>query len=206
MSKIYFLFILAFLFSTGMFSQKEKDSLLKSDIEQIISELKFMYDYDQALRKYLDYSTFNRSFIDSIENKPDSISNQIIKSDKVQSKELRDLIWNKYITPFDSIHAKRLIEITNKYGFPSIKRVKTYYKGTLDFNPVVLFIHSPFKFSLELKALMKEELHQKNLDRCTYGYLLWHFEGRKDFKPMLENGYEFVNQDGKMVLMRKNCD
>ena len=50
-----------------------QDSLLKKDINIIVPELIFMYEYDQAIREYLSYATFNTSITDSIENLPDTL-------------------------------------------------------------------------------------------------------------------------------------
>jgi len=47
---------------------------------------------------------------------------------------------------------------------------------------------------------MKNELDNGRINKCTYGHLLWHITGRKSLQPMLENGYEMVEENGKKIL------
>ena len=49
--KLFFVLFLCFITFPSV-AQQNKDSLLKQDVQFIYEELKFMYDYDQALRKY----------------------------------------------------------------------------------------------------------------------------------------------------------
>ena len=65
MNKIYILILL--LSSNFTFAQADKDSLLAKDADVLIEELRFMHEFDQGFRKYLDYGSFNKSFTDSIE-------------------------------------------------------------------------------------------------------------------------------------------
>ena len=94
-------------------------------------------------------------------------------------------------------------EITEKYGFPSTKRIKMYYEEEFndpEFNPYILLIHAPKEYWNELITLMKNELDNNRISKCTYGHMLWHFTGRKSFQPMLDNGYEMVEENGKTIL------
>lgn len=50
-TKLFFVLFLC-LIALPSIAQQNKDSLLKQDVQFIYEELKFMYDYDQALRKY----------------------------------------------------------------------------------------------------------------------------------------------------------
>ena len=50
-TKLFFVLFLS-LIALPSIAQQNKDSLLKQDVQFIYEELKFMYDYDQALRKY----------------------------------------------------------------------------------------------------------------------------------------------------------
>ncbi|MGG7036886.1 MAG: hypothetical protein ACI7YS_17090, partial [Flavobacterium sp.] len=93
--------------------------------------------------------------------------------------------------------------IIKKYGFPSIDRIRKYYKKEFidpEFNPYILLVHSPEKYWKELKTLMKKELAERRINKCTYGHLLWHVTGRKSFQPMLDNGYEMVQENGQTTL------
>ena len=50
-TKLFFVLFLCFIALTSIV-QQNKESLLKQNVQFIYEELKFMYDYDQALRKY----------------------------------------------------------------------------------------------------------------------------------------------------------
>ena len=50
-TKLFFVLFLC-LIALPSTAQQNKNSLLKQDVQFIYEELKFMYDYDQALRKY----------------------------------------------------------------------------------------------------------------------------------------------------------
>ncbi len=204
------IFTILVLLSNLTFSQSKKDSLLKKDIFPIVEELEFMYGYDQTLREYLTYKTFNKQETDSIENLPDSLRIQVISKRKFTSDSLTKNIIKKYIIPKDIEHTEKLIAITKKYGFPSLKRIKKYYKKDFinpEFNPVIIFIHSPKKYWVELKDILKTEFKNKRINRCIYGYLLWHINGRNNLKYMLDNGYEMKkNKSGMTVIKAVNCD
>jgi len=73
-------------------------------------------------------------------------------------------------------HTERMIEITKKYGFPSVKRIKKYYSKDFvnpEFNPLIIFIHSPKKYWRKLKELMLNEYNNGTINQCQYGYMLW---------------------------------
>ncbi|MCP9201286.1 hypothetical protein MKO06_15355 [Gramella sp. GC03-9] len=198
---------LLFSLSLNSYSQSEKDNLLEQDIDEIIEELKFMYHYDQATREYLYYQTFDKSITDSIENLSNEVRENRLKFTPVKSDSLKKKIWKNYITPMDKIHTERVIEITKKYGFPSAKRLKEYSEENIDFNPLILLIHSPFEYSEDLKKIVKIEREKGRLEKCDYGYLLWHLNGRSDFQPMLDNGYAMTKkEDGTIELKAVDCD
>ena len=186
-----------------MYSQSPKDSLLKRDIVSLVEEMEFMYGYDQTLREYTLFKTFDKSETDRIENLPDSLRIEEMSKRQFESDSIGILIWNKYISPKDAEHAERMIEITKMYGFPSLYRIKKFYANEFidpEFNPYILLVHAPKKYWEELKILMKNELNDGTINKCTYGHLLWHVTGRKSFQPMLDNGYEMVVENGKTVL------
>lgn len=194
---------LSILFCNIIYSQSVKDSLFQKDIVSLVEEMEFMYGYDQALREYSIFKTFDKSETERIENLPDSLRIEEMKTRRFESDSIGKLIWKKYINPKDSEHTKRMIEITKKYGFPSLKRIKKYYdKEFIDpeFNPHILFVHSPKSYCEELKVLMKNELDNGVIDKCTYGHILWHITGRKSIQPMLDNGFEMVEENGKTTI------
>jgi len=189
---------------------QEKDSLLKRDINVIVEILEFIYEYDQTLREYTIYKTFDKSETNRIEGLTDSLSRIEKTARQFCSDTIKNFIWKTYINPMDSIHTKKLIEITTKYGFPSNERIKKYYTKKIpnpEFSALIIFIHSPKRFWKEIEVLMTREYDQGRINRCAYGYLKWHLNGRNDMRHFLENGYKLVEvENGKKVMKPINCD
>ncbi len=70
MKKNLLFLILGFIL-TSCYSQKNidiKEKRFEQKIDTIVEELIFSYEYDQALREYLIYKTFDKAVTDSIEN------------------------------------------------------------------------------------------------------------------------------------------
>jgi len=197
------------LFTTfTLTAQSSKDELFKKDIAILVEEMEFMYGYDQTLREYLIFKTFDKSITDSIESLSDSLRTKEIFKRKFKSDSLSKQIWKNYINPKDANHTERMIEITKKYGFPGVKRIRAFYDKKFvdpEFNPYIIFVHAPKKYWEELKSLMKKERDEGRISTCTYGHLLWHFTGRKSFQPMLDNGFEMVTKNGQTTL-KSTCD
>ena len=202
------LLIISILLSNTIYSQSAKDSLLQKDIDVLVEEMEFMYGYDQTMREYTIFKTFDKSETNRIENLSDSLRILEMKNRKFVSDSINTLIYKKYINPMDAKHTERMIEITKKYGFPSIDRIKKYYNKEFvdpEFNPLIIFIHSPKKYWDELKELMLNEYKTGTINQCQYGYSLWQFTGRKSFQPMLDNGFKMVEENGKKTL-KSTCD
>ncbi|MES2544704.1 MAG: hypothetical protein V4548_07455 [Bacteroidota bacterium] len=202
------LFIFSILFSNMIYSQSTKDSLLQKHINVLVEEMEFMYGYDQTMREYVIFKTFDKSETNRIENLPENLRVEKIKKRKFESDSIGSLIYKKYINTMDAEHTERMIEITKKYGFPSIERIKKYYKKEFvdaEFNPLIIFIHSPKKYWEVLKELMLNEYKNGIINQCQYGYALWQFTGRNNFQPMLDNGYKMIQENGKTIL-KSTCE
>lgn len=197
------LLLLSLFISANSLAQSNRDILLQQDVVDLVEELEFMYAYDQALREYTIYKTFNKSATDSIEKLPDSLRMKVVSNRQFKSDSINTFIWRNYINPKDAAHTKRMIAIIKKYGFPSIKRIKHFYSGSFEdpeFDPVILLIHSPKEYWEELKKLMLKEYENGIINQCQYGYLLWQFNGRKSLQPMLDNGFKMITKNGKTTL------
>ena len=205
-TKLFFVLFLCFITFPSV-AQQNKDSLLKKDVQFIFEELKFMYDYDQALRKYPMYRTFDAHFIDSIEKLPQAEIEKFKEEHQMLSDSLDMFIHLNYIQPFDKTHTQRLIEITKKYGFPSVKRLNANLPQKIkgEFNPIILLLHSPKQYWEELIPLMTKEYKLGTIDRCSYGYIMWHFHGRKDISFLLNNGYKLTNENGVQGVKAVDC-
>ena len=53
--------------------------------------------------------------------------------------------------------------------------------------------------------LIKKELVEGRISRCVYGHMLWHFNGRKNMKDLLENGFEMIKENG-MTRLKSTCE
>ncbi|WP_424493283.1 hypothetical protein [Salinimicrobium sp. GXAS 041] len=202
----FWIFLL--LISHSIAAQNDKEELLKRDVDLLVEEMEFMYGYDQTMREYTIFKTFDKSETDRLENLPDSLKMQEISQRKFKSDSLSLHIWKNYINPKDAAHVERMIEITRTYGFPDTDRIRKYYDEDFedpDFDPILMFIHAPKKFREELKELMLLEYEAGRINQCQYGYLLWHILGRQSFQPMLDNGYEMIQENGNTTL-KSTCN
>ncbi|MFD2432463.1 hypothetical protein ACFSO9_02265 [Mesonia maritima] len=108
------LLIVVLIINSVAYSQSEKEIAFENDIIKLVEEMEFMYGYDQTLREYTIYKTFDKSETDRIENLSDSIRINEIARRQFKSDSLRKFIWKNYINPKDAEHTERMIEITKK--------------------------------------------------------------------------------------------
>ncbi|MGS2765301.1 hypothetical protein [Sinomicrobium sp. M5D2P9] len=196
-SKFFLSFLFFALSLIKLSAQADKDSLLKQNADDLIKELKLMYELDQSLRNYVEYGEFI----------PDSDDIDTLLVRDSLSRNVQKEIWSSIISPIDSIKTKKMLSIITRYGFPSVSRLKGLGGENIDFNPLILLIHAPYSMSEILIPIVKQEFENGNFrNKCEYGYLLWHLHGRSDFKYMLENGYIMeTDEDGKFHL-KNTCE
>ena len=188
-----------------LFAQTEKEELFKQSIDSIMDELRFSYQYDQAMREYILYKTFNKSITDSIETLDDP-REYIFSHNFKTSKAKR--IWEEFIHPADDKFTKLMIDISNKYGYPSLKRIKKYYNGIIpsEFNPTVLLVHSRKKYWSEMDSMVEREFKMGNMGKCDYGYIKWHISGRLENSFLKNNGIKFgAGPDGQVYYV-ETCE
>jgi len=141
-----------------------------------------MYDIDQGKRHYF-------SKIDSIYGL--SISRYSLR------KDIKKDLGNKYddyqqakkshlddVNKCDSLNTIKLIEITNKYGFPNNKRLGVYKSKAY-----MIFVHSPRTYFEEIRALINKEYNEGRISEYKKEYIFWHLNGRTGQIPRSgENG------------------
>ncbi|WP_296315531.1 hypothetical protein [Winogradskyella sp. UBA3174] len=203
------LLILSFgLIMTFCYSQEKLDieeERFKQQIDTIVEELKFNYEYDQALREYIIYKTFDKSVTDSIEsleNEKDRLN--YIFSTNFKS-DLAKRIWKEFIHPSDDKFTERLIAISDSVGYPSLKRIKKYYDSELpeEFNPTIFFVHSREKYWKKINEIAEREFKNGNMGKCDYGYIRWHTSSRKENKYLDEYGIKYgANSKGRAVYIQ----
>ncbi len=197
------------VFSNSIYAQSNKEELFKKDVVKLVEELEFIYGYDQMLREYILYKTFDKGETDSIERLPQNEQQQILSERTFQSDSIAKFIWRNYITPKDNKHTERIIEITKKYGFPSVKRIQKYYNKKFidpEFNPYILLVHSSKKYWKEIQTVMKKELDEGRINKCMYGHILWHINGRNNMKYLFENGWEEIKDSTGMTRVKSTCN
>lgn len=189
----FLLFIfMCFLSATAQkISKHQYDDLFKKNVDSIVDELRFNYQYDQALREYVLYKTFDKSVTDSLEKlEHKQLESYIFAHNFKTNMEKR--IWNEFIDPASDAFTESLIRVSKEYGFPSLGRIKKFYTGLLpddpEFNPTIIFIHANEKYYQEIKELVTEQLNLGIIGKCDYGYIMWHVTGRKESKYLDENG------------------
>ena len=74
-----------------------------------------------------------------------------------------------------------------------------------EFNPIILLMHSPKEYWDELIIEMTKEYKLQNLDRCSYGYVMWHFHGRKNMSFLLNNGFKITNENVVQGVKAVDC-
>ncbi|MDT0643447.1 hypothetical protein RM553_11450 [Zunongwangia sp. F363] len=202
----FFLLLFLFVCSAGFSQSKEK--LFKQDFAVLVEEMELMYRYDKLLRNYASLKTTGGRENELPENLLDSLGLPELPKLDFGDGDLRNHIYNNYIYPKDAEHTKRMISITKKYGFPTIKRIRQYTDKEFsepDFNPFFLLQYAPQKYWKKLKKLMKKEYRAGRINQCDYGFLLWHFSLDKSFKPMLDNGYVMETRDG-VPFLKPTCE
>ena len=205
------LILLLLFFSSQIFSQDKieiQERLFEQKIDTILEELKFNYEYDQALREYVIYKTFDKSITDSIENlesEKDRIKYILASNFK---SDLEKSIWENFIHPADDKFTEKLIEITDSVGYPSLKRIKKYYKKKLpeEFNPTIFFVHANKKYWSKIKTVAEREFSNGNMGMCDFGYIMWHISGRKENSYLENNGIRFAaNSEGRAIYI-ETCE
>ena len=202
--KIVLFFFLTLFFSNSSHSQSKEEALFIQQIDTIVEDLKFGYQYDQAMREYILYKTFDKSVIDSvetIENEQDRL-NYIFSTNFKSDLGIR--IWDNFIRPADDLFTERFLEISNSVGYPSLKRIKKNYQGPLpsEFNPVLILIHSPQKYWAQIQEMVEREKEKGNVGKCDYGYIMWHISGRKENSYLDENGIKYAtNPAGRAAVV-----
>jgi len=203
-----FFFLLCFLVCSAGFSQSDKEELFKQDLVVLVEEMEFMYEYNQLLRNYMVFKTFDGCEIERIGNLPDSLRLAELRKWEFVNGNFSKYIYSNYINPKDAEHMARMIAIIKKYGFPSLKRIRRYTDKEFsdpDFSPFILLQNAPEKYWKKLRKLMKKEYDAGRINQCAYGFVLWDLSLDKSFKPMLDNGYVMETRDG-VPFLKPTCE
>ncbi|MBZ9632639.1 hypothetical protein LB465_17815 [Salegentibacter sp. LM13S] len=156
MKKTLSLLVVIFLGSCQNLTVEERfNKISDSDKKDLIEELEQMVDKDQFLRK-----------------KSISLNKSSPSYDRIN-----DSLWD-IIDSLDLANTERLIEITEKYGFPNVDRIDAPIPAWL------IFQHAPEENFEELKVLLKKENESERLPDLEYSMITWHLNGRKTSNPL----------------------
>lgn len=201
--KSLFLILSVFTYSQN---KDYKDQLFKENVDSIVDELRFNYQYDQALREYILYKTFDKAVIDSLENLKDiDKRHKYIFAHNFKSDYERK-IWDNFIYPSADKFTESLLRVSEKYGYPSLARINKYYTGIIpdeEFNPVIIFIHSNPKYFDKIKTMVQSQYEEGIIGKCDYGYIMWHVTGREINSYLDENNikYSKFKSSGKVFTV-----
>jgi hypothetical protein len=158
-----------------------KKVLSDKDRRYISRAVDSMYSNDQDIRSSLWQ-------IDSIYKVGRNSTGRFLTSKQKKQKLGQD--YHNYENAQDSIYSimkeinitntRKLIEITQKFGFPSMERLKaTKAKAYL------IFVHAPKKYYEEIRSLITSEFKANRISEYEKAYIFWHINNRVGFPPRL---------------------
>lgn len=176
--KIIYSLLILLPFSSWNQSLSEQDSLLKVDLKSVTNQIEYMFKVDQLHRNYWKYGTFNQLKIDSLYKLPDKELNMYLSLNQPDSLTVSFI--KKQLNAIDSINTQNVIDISEKYGFPSNYRLVTLGGKTVFGDPYILLVHSPLYYAEKIKSLAKIAYENGRLKDQSYKHILWHINGRKE--------------------------
>ena len=157
-----------------------KETLSMQDQTILKSMIDSMYNLDQKHR----HSLIN---IESKYKVDIKSNNGIFLNPKAKKKKLGEK-FSSYQKSKDSIrdiiqetnnsNTKLLLSLTEKYGFPSKKRMEI--KAASAF---FIFVHSPKEYYPKIRDIINSEFKEKRISEYEKAYIFWHIDGRKSMPP-----------------------
>lgn len=187
----YKVFFLTFLLLT-IISCSNKYHLNEKELKMLNSEIDMMYVNDQSARLYFDKidSIFGIDKRNNLEMYKSNNQRSFLGEEKYQVYKFKnDSLW-KVINRIDEYNTNKLIEITEKYGFPSNQRLKVNMSKAY-----FLFVYSSSKYFDKINVLIENEFKEGRISEYCKEYIFWHTKkGRKGMPPMSgKNGEAIYN-------------
>lgn len=186
MKKIVLLFIVS-MYSSGVFSQAEKDSLFKQDAALICNTLKVMHHLHRAVKDYCampvrDKSSFDKDFPKYLQDNVFAISPvpdvDLLRYLEIYVKSDIPQDWESFSKRVSNVNARVLLGIADKYGYPSAKRLKAFTGIDLDIHALNFTITSN-NYHGDVSKMMKKEYKIGNISDSEYE--LYSIMGGKTF-------------------------
>jgi hypothetical protein len=200
-NKIVIAFTLIFLF--GCKSKiEEQNELFQEDSKFILEEVQKMNNDDQNIRYFGMYGTIDSQQIEQIQLE---YAKQGINIDSVLSstdttllnQHEFDLIKNVMIV-YQLKHTKRIIELIEKYGYPSNRRI---VGNNISIDPQIIIQHADFDSSRILLSLLEQEFEAKRIDKGQFEFMKWHLNGRVGIPQIPGVEVIRINKDGTSDTM-----
>jgi hypothetical protein len=206
-----FIFLFTLILADQLFAQELTGSQ-KDSIKNVLTQ---MIETDQKYRGQLTFGELSLAKIDSIDKLPLDIRNSIIiKTQNGQSgfnQNVRDSL-SILQEKIDSLNKIKFINIIDKYGYPSYRRI-----GSNGSNVLSIHYTSPKDFQ-DLLPVFQEQLAKDNMpvreyaswyDRCQLFMGKKQLYGEYDSKyPCVEN-LKITNNERKKIGLKKleenNC-
>ncbi|MEZ4793477.1 MAG: hypothetical protein R2783_08475 [Gelidibacter sp.] len=196
MKNIIFI-ILVFLALKG-FAQKEKDSLLKVDINKVVEKLDMMHFLDQSTMYFKEVDNFKDYFEEHISGNNDTLKFKIIHFLDLK-KPLDNYTFKSYVTIVYDKNAKELINIIKSYGWPSESRINEYVALKRNRSPMIFVMRAKNKDAKKIKRLSKDEVSLGHMGQSIYDMIVWQASPER-------NNSEYLNKKGYLQgeIKKKN--
>lgn len=174
----YILFSILFIYSCQSSKENNQEKLFKRDGKIILSEVSEMIKQDQGLRNYFQFGTTDSNVI----NKHYANVTFLVDPDtNIISKHQQDSTL-KLMAKLQTKHTVRLIEIMDKYGYPSSRRLGD---SITNIDPFIVLHHMDINYKDTLLSIFKHELKYSRIDSSTFEMFLWDL-GDRDGLPMVK--------------------
>lgn len=170
--RFFFLIILVFL-TVGLFyscKEKQMNREKKLNRKELIAEVKELYFNDQKYRRML--GVFNKDCKSS-----DSTNIPPVFSGDKETRLAYQVFYKDVRGTQDRKNTKKLIEITEKYGFPGMKHLHH------DIPVFLVFVHSDKEDFEKIRNLIKNEFEAGRVSKFEKDYIFWHLNGRNGLTP-----------------------
>ncbi|MNK22238.1 hypothetical protein D3C87_405120 [compost metagenome] len=168
--------IILLLFTALAFSQSDKDSLLQKDFNEVYDKLKLMHYLERAAMEY--YSITDEGRIISEKTFPYYLKKNVISTNPVPSIDILKYLgiylnkdipcnWNDFVMAVNNANAKSLLEITEKYGYPSNPRIAKL-SGLESTSTCIVFTIRKNKYAQDIEKMIKKEYKKGVISESEY--------------------------------------
>ncbi|MNK22239.1 hypothetical protein D3C87_405130 [compost metagenome] len=200
--------VILLLFTALVFSQPDKDSLLQKNFNEVHDKLKLMSYLDGYAGEYYKMTEKESRISEATFQyylKKNVISNNPIPDIDIlrylgfYTAESIPANWETFRTAVYNSNAKSLLEISEKYGFPSAQRILKIAGGKSAKGGIVFTIRRN-RYTDELKKMMRQQYRKKNVSEAEYTF----FKSFSEYDALSSEEIKKLEKKGiKMVFEEK---